>query len=69
MTHMNRSDFAVKPLPVYSEIVCDFLQDLSGALRRDAEAKTFPDIQTFAFWCRRANISKLKQERGVHTFV
>lgn len=50
------------PLPVYSDIVCSFLDELSGVLRKDNEAKKYPDILTFAFWCRRANICKLKEE-------
>lgn len=67
---MNRSDIRylvgselmeVKPLPVYSEIVCDFLDDLSKELRSDSEAKKFADIQTFSFWCRKGNIARLKE--------
>ena len=54
--------FEVKPLPIYSDVVCDFLDDLSRRFRNDIEAKGFPDILTFAFWCRRANVLKLKQE-------
>lgn len=48
-------------LPVYSDIVCGFLDALSKELRCDAEAKKYPDVITFAFWCRRSNIEQLKK--------
>lgn len=71
VTHMNKSEInylvgneylEIKPLPVYSDVVCDFLDDLSKELRKDREAKGFPDVLTFAFWCRKANVLKLKEE-------
>lgn len=71
MIHMNRNEITylvgderLEPAPflVYSEEICNFLDDLSQELRKDASAKRFPDIMTFAFWCRRGNITKLKQE-------
>lgn len=51
-----------QPLPVYSDVVCEFLDCLSKELRNDKEAKAYPDILTFAFWCRRGNIARLKEE-------
>ncbi len=48
-------------LPPYDDLVCEFLDTLAGSLRRDSEAKKYPDVQTFAFWCRKANIQKLKK--------
>lgn len=57
-------DFEIKPLAVYCDEVCLFLDELSKMLRNDAEARLFPDIMTFAFWCRKANILKLKSEYG-----
>ena len=71
MIHMNRNEITylvgderleLRPFPVYSEEICNFLDDLSKELRQDASAKRFPDIMTFAFWCRRGNIIRLKQE-------
>lgn len=50
------------PLTPYSEVVCDFLDTYSKALRGDAEAKAYPDVMTFAFWTRRGNIGKKKEE-------
>lgn len=50
------------PLTPYSEVVCDFLDTYSKALRSDIEAKTYPDVMTFAFWARRGNVGKKKEE-------
>lgn len=52
----------VKPLPPYDERVCDFLAKLSGKLRKDKRAAAYPDIQSFAFYCRKANIDRLRAE-------
>lgn len=46
----------------YSDRVCDFLNSLSQELLSDTEAKTYPDIISFAFWCRKGNIMKLKED-------
>lgn len=74
MIHMSKSDIKYlvgseksicRPLPIFSDIVIKFLDDLSKELRNDAEARTFSDVMTFAFWCRKANIVKLKEEYTV----
>jgi hypothetical protein len=46
----------------YSSEVCEFLNDLSGALMADIDAKRYPDIISFAYWCRNANVARLKRE-------
>lgn len=50
------------PMKVYSEIVCDFLEELSKCIMRKPAAKQYPDVITFAFWCRKSNILRLKEE-------
>ncbi len=47
------------PEALFHPLRIDFLADLSKSLMADARAKTFPDVITFAFWCRRANIETL----------
>lgn len=47
-------------LAPYDPIVCKFIADLSTALRADDDAKRLPDVMSFAFWCRKANIERLK---------
>lgn len=50
------------PLKPYSDIVCQFLDAFAIELRKDSVARNYPDVQTFAFWARKANIQKKKQE-------
>lgn len=50
------------PLCPYSDSVCDFLDAFGMALRRDALSKQYPDVMTFAFWARKANICKKKEQ-------
>ena len=54
--------FELKPLPVYSDIVCDFLDELSRELRNENHISEYPNIKAFSFWCRKGNIQKLKSE-------
>lgn len=44
----------------FEERTIAFLNDVSGALLKDPEAKKFSDVITFAFWIRRASILKLR---------
>lgn len=39
--------------------VCSFLNKMSVRLMRLPEARAYPDVVTFAFFCRKGNISKL----------
>lgn len=52
----------VRPLPSYHEKVCEFLAELSRSLQKDKRAKAYPDILSFAFFCRKGNIAKLAQQ-------
>jgi len=47
--------------PPFSDDTLALLDALSQALMADAEAKTYPDVITFAFFCRRRNLEKLKE--------
>ena len=51
-----------KPLVPFAEEVLAFLSDLGSALMKDREAKRYPDVVTFAFFCRRAHLEALKAE-------
>ena len=73
MTHINlrhskiehivgASEIAVIPQVPYSDLACEFLNDLSKYLMTHESIREYPDVMTFAFWCRRANIEKLKGE-------
>lgn len=52
------------PLLVYADEVCDFLNELSNVLMKSPELRLYPDLSALAFWCRKANIQKLKAEFG-----
>ena len=53
---------ATRPFAPYDELLCEFLNDFSAELRSCGESAAYPDIMTFAFWCRKANIVKLKAD-------
>ena len=47
-------------LEIFSTVTCSWLSDLSRFLLKDPKTKKYPDVATFAFFCRKANLSKLK---------
>jgi len=51
-----------RPFEPYDELLCEFLNDLSSDLRSSEESSADPDVMAFAFWCRKANIAKLKTD-------
>lgn len=44
----------------FNENVIAFLNELSAALLREPSAKAYPDVITFAFFCRKANLERLR---------
>jgi hypothetical protein len=55
-------DVSSQPMPPFDDAACNFIAALSEKLIHDAQAKQFPDIIAFAFWSRKGNISKLKEQ-------
>lgn len=51
-----------KPDVPFADNVIEFLNALSGTLLKDRESRLYPDAITFAFFCRKANLQKLKEE-------
>ena len=51
---------STRPFEPYDELLCKFLNDLSVELRSRNDSSAYPDVIAFAFWCRKANIAKLK---------
>ncbi|MBN3854487.1 acyl-CoA reductase [Paraburkholderia sp. Ac-20340] len=47
------------PAPVFDPLRIDFLADLSRVLLAYPQARELPDVVTFAYWCRRANLAQL----------
>jgi len=51
---------SVSPQRPFSGECCGFLEAVSRELRNRSDAAGFPDIASFAFWCRKGNIARLK---------
>ena len=45
----------------FSDIVCEFLADISKALMKHKDASDCPDLIAFSFWCRKANLTILRK--------
>ncbi len=52
-----------KPVEVFNPSRIEFLADLSRILLSDPTCKAMPDIATFAYWCRQANLKRLCAQR------
>ncbi len=50
------------PEPVFSGQVIHFLNELSRGLLRDPQSRLYPDVVTFAFFCRKANLVLQKKK-------
>lgn len=55
--------FAAKTTGAFSELAIDFLSQLSKSLLKDKAAKAYPDLVTFAYFCRRANLHQFKEKK------
>lgn len=51
----------VRPLPIFSGEVKDFLAALSAKILADAEARAYPDVVTLGFWCRPAALRQMEE--------
>jgi hypothetical protein len=54
-------DVSNTPLPPFSEAALGFLADLSSALLRDKGIRQSPDVASFAYWCRAAQLRGLRE--------
>lgn len=50
-----------KSFTPFDNLVCAFLNEVSRKLLADNEAKNYPDVVTFAFFCRKANVEQMKK--------
>ncbi|MDR0764107.1 MAG: hypothetical protein LBE65_00745 [Synergistaceae bacterium] len=53
---------ALPAMRAFVERIIAFLNTLSGKLLKIPNAKRFPDVIAFAFWCRKVNLLKLKEQ-------
>lgn len=63
---LHGSEEALKERPVvpFAEEVVEELNELSGRLLHDPASRQYPDVVTFAFFCRRGNLVKLREQYG-----
>lgn len=59
---VGNEDVKVCPLQPYSDVVVAFLDELSVELRKTAQKERLADVISLAFWCRKGNILKLKEQ-------
>ena len=52
------------PMRVYDDKVCAFIADLSSEILNSHLSRTYPDLTALAFWGRKANLKKLKENFG-----
>ena len=63
---LHGSEEAMKERPVvpFAEEVVEELNELSGRLLHDPASRQYPDVVTFAFFCRCGNLVKLREQYG-----
>jgi len=65
---VGNAETSSRPLSPFDISVRDFFADLAASLRTDIRAKQYPDLLTFAFWCRPGNFDRLKAKYSdLHT--
>lgn len=52
----------LKKLIPFDDVICEFFAELSAEIMKLPEAKQYPDVVTFGFFCRRGNIAHLKEQ-------
>lgn len=55
------------PLSPFSDEVILYLNELSSILLRMPEVRHYPDVVTFAFFCRKANLLRLQKEHATNS--
>ena len=53
---------ALKPMTPFSDEVVAYLNSLSKELNKNVQIKSFSDVATFSFYCRKSNILQLKKK-------
>lgn len=59
---MGSDKIVVRTRVPFDEQICDFLDAFSKEILKDAALKSYTDVVSFAFWIRKANIQKQKEE-------
>lgn len=56
------SSVSTVPLRPFASSTCSFVAALSDRLMKDARIREYPDVASFAYWCRKSNVLKKKTE-------
>lgn len=56
------------PLQPFSDLALSFLSELSSKLLTDRKARQYPDVISFAFWCRRASLNQKREQLRLHPY-
>ena len=51
----------LRPTKPYSEDAISLLSKISNILLKDKNARKYPDVISFAFWCRKSNLQRLEK--------
>lgn len=54
-----------RPDAPFSDETVEYLNALSSSLMKDRESRLYPDVVTFGFFCRKANLLKMKAEYAI----
>ena len=65
--HGSEETLKERPVVPFAEEVIEELNALSQALMRNPASRQYPDVVTFAFFCRRSNLTKLKENAQLST--
>jgi len=57
-----RTTFLHRPSRIFDPLLVEFLSVLSSEIMKSSEAKEFPDLISFAFWCRNSNIKLFEKD-------
>lgn len=51
-----------EPVQIFETNRCNFIDDLSKVIRADKRVRDYPDVAAFSFYCRKANIQRLREQ-------
>lgn len=63
-SNFNESEFlSLKSMVSFDKIALEYLNELSKRINKIPNVREFPDVATFGFFCRKANLTKYKNEQ------
>ena len=58
----NPETFSCNPVPAWQNERLEFLAEFSRYLLKKPNIRDFPDVMTFAYWCRKANLQQMRKK-------